>query len=82
MNLIGPGARPAFHVSVIGEKGRIDMASTNDASSYLTGIKDFVRMFRTGKTAETVETMLGPVAVLESLEKSVKNPQARVAAGI
>jgi hypothetical protein len=26
--------------------------------------------------------MLGPVAVLESLEKSVKNPQARVGAGI
>ncbi len=82
MNLIGPGARPAFHMSVIGEKGRIDMPITMDESSYLTGIKDFVHMFRTGKTAETEETMLGPVAVLESLEKSVKNPQARVAASI
>lgn len=82
MNLIGPGSRPAFHVSVIGEKGRVDMPITMDASSYLTGIKDFVRMFKTGKTQETEQTMLGPVAVLESLEKSVKNPQARVGAGI
>lgn len=82
MNLIGPGSRPAFHISVIGEKGRIDMPITNDASSYLTGIKDFVRMFRTGKTDETEQTMLGPVAVLEALEKSIKNPQARVGAGV
>ncbi len=82
MNLIGPGTRPAFHISVIGEKGRIDMPITNDESSYLTGIKDFVRMFKTGKTDETEQSMLGPVAVLESLEKSVKNPQARVGAGI
>jgi hypothetical protein len=28
-------------------------------------------MFKTGKTDETPETMLGPVAVLEALEKSV-----------
>ena len=53
-----------------------------DASQYLTGVRDFVGMFRTGQTEETEETMLGPVAVLESLEKSVKSPQARVAAGI
>ena len=42
-----------------------------DESPYLGGTKAFRKMFRTGKSAETVETMLGPVAVLEALEKSV-----------
>ena len=29
-------------------------------------------MFRTGKTKETRESMLAPVAILEALEKSMK----------
>lgn len=70
MNLIGGG--PArFHLSVIGEKGRLDQEIAFDESPYLSGVKEFCRMFRTGKTAETVESMLGPVAVLEALEKSI-----------
>ncbi len=81
MNLIGE-SRAAFHLSIVGEKGRIDREVVGDESMYLTGIKDFVRMFKTGKTDETDETMLGPVAVLESLEKSVAKPQARVGAGL
>ena len=81
MNLIGE-SRTAFHLSIVGEKGRIDREVVGDESMYLTGIKDFVRMFKTGKTDETDETMLGPVAVLESLEKSVAKPQARVGAGL
>ena len=77
MNLIGAGT-PAFHVSAIGEKGRLDSVITTDRSMYLAGVREFVHMFATGKTAETDETMLGPVAVLEGLEKSLANPQARV----
>ena len=70
MNLVGGAAVP-FHLSAIGEKGRIDEPIVSDASSYLTGIRDFCKMFRTGVTDETEETMLGPVAVLEGLEKSI-----------
>jgi len=70
MNLISQG-RPAFHVSVVGEKGRVDCEITRDEVPYLTGIKTFCRMFRTGKTDEAPETMLKPVAVLEALEKSI-----------
>jgi predicted dehydrogenase len=81
MNLVGEGRTP-FHISVVGEKGRIDQEIITDESMYFTGIKDFVRMFKTGKTVETDETMLGPVAVLESLQKSVAKPQARVGAGL
>lgn len=79
MNLVG-GGRAGFHLSAIGDKGRIDRAITMDESSYLTGIRDFVRMFKNGKTAETPQTMLGPVAVLEALEKSVASrARAKVA---
>jgi hypothetical protein len=77
MNLVGEG-RAAFHLTAIGAKGRLDSEISPDESSYLTGIRDFVRMFKTGKTAETEETMLGPVAVLEALEKSVAKRGARV----
>ena len=48
----------------------MDEPITFDESSYLSGIRDFCTMFRTGKTDETAQTMLGPVAVLEALEKS------------
>lgn len=72
MNLVG-GGRAGFHLSAICEKGRLDRDIVFDESPYLSGIRDFVRMFRGGKTAETPETMLGPVAVLEALEKAAKN---------
>lgn len=71
LNLVG-GAAPGFHLSAIGEKGRIDAPIAPDESAYLSGIRDFCAMFRTGKTDETAQTMLGPVAVLEALEKSLK----------
>ena len=71
LNLISEG-RAAFHVSVIGEKGRIDTQIPYDANPYLGGAKSFCKMFKTGKTDETAESMLMPVAVLEALEKSIK----------
>ena len=76
MNLMGGGA--AFHMTAIGERGRVDQATPMDESPYLTGIREFVRMFKTGKTDETPQSMLGPVAVLEALEKSVNRKWARV----
>ena len=41
-----------------------------DDNTYLTGIRDFCHMFRTGETDETDRSMLAPVAVLEALEQS------------
>ncbi|MBI2506027.1 MAG: Gfo/Idh/MocA family oxidoreductase [Candidatus Latescibacteria bacterium] len=72
MNLIGGGGAQ-FHVSVIGEKGRLDRTITYDQSAYLTGVQEFTRMFKSGKSPETAQSMLAPVAVLEALEKSVAN---------
>lgn len=77
MNLIGESS-PQFHVSAIGERGRVDGVVTFDRSMYLAGIREFSHMFKTGKTDETDETMLGPVCVLEGLEKSVAKPNSRV----
>ena len=75
MNLIGDKA-PAFHVSAIGEKGRVDESIAYDENMYLAGIEGFVHMFRTGETDETDESMLGPVALLEALEEAVDKGNA------
>ncbi|MBM3265616.1 MAG: Gfo/Idh/MocA family oxidoreductase [candidate division Zixibacteria bacterium] len=71
MHLIG-SASPVFHVSVIGEKGRVDQEIGYDANPYLASIQRWVEMFRTGVEPETVEEILGPVALLEALEASVQ----------
>ncbi|MCY3763627.1 MAG: Gfo/Idh/MocA family oxidoreductase [Gemmatimonadetes bacterium] len=70
MHLMGEGGG-TFHLSVIGARGRIDQAIGYDEDFFFPGVRSFVRMFRTGRTEETMESMLVPVAVLEALEKSL-----------
>jgi hypothetical protein len=80
MNMIRDAAASFFHMSVIGEKGRVDHTTQGmpyHDTMYLPGIRYFVKLFRTGRSEETVETMLGPVAVLQALEKSIAR-RARV----
>ena len=38
---------------------------------FLAGARAAVRMFRSGETSETMESMLAPVAGLEALKKSM-----------
>lgn len=76
INLIGDeGAGGAFfHLSVIGARGRIDQTIATmpyQESIYYSGIRAFVRTFRTGKSKATEESMLATVAVLEALQKSI-----------
>ncbi len=71
LNLISE-TRPAFHISVVGEKGRLDRQIVRDKSPHLTGIRAFCRLFRSGKTHETEQSMLAPIAVLQALERSLK----------
>lgn len=79
INLVAEG-HPSFHVSVIGERGRVDQNISYDANPYLSGIRSFCQLFRTGKTDETNQTILMPVAVLEGLETSLKRKKkAKVA---
>ena len=70
MNLIGSGS-PTFHVTVIGANGRIDETISYDEKMYLSGIKAWVELFRTGHLPETNDGILGPIAALEALERSV-----------
>ena len=70
-NLIQTG-RPDFHLSVIGDAGRLDRTIEPDSSMYSGGIRRFVRAFRRGVSEDSPESMLGPVAVLEGLEKAMK----------
>lgn len=72
MNLIGAGSAQ-FHVSVIGENGRLDCPIIYDKSPYQSAVRSFTTMFKSGKSPETTQSMLVPVAVLEALEKSVLN---------
>ena len=69
MNLMAEGAGP-FHLSVIGSKGRIDQSIDYDESYFLPGVRAAVRMFRTGRSEQTAEDMLTPVAILEALARS------------
>jgi predicted dehydrogenase len=69
-NLVG-GREAEFHLSAIGERGRVDQLIEFDESPYLAGIRTFVKTFRTGRTDETEESMLGPVAALQALEQSL-----------
>ncbi|MDE2888229.1 MAG: Gfo/Idh/MocA family oxidoreductase [Gemmatimonadota bacterium] len=71
LNLFTDG-HSAFHVSVICEKGRVDRTIGYDENPYLGGARAFCDMFKTGNTDETRESMLMPVAVLEALEKSIR----------
>ncbi|MGH7144747.1 MAG: Gfo/Idh/MocA family protein [Planctomycetota bacterium] len=67
-----------FHMLVIGEKGFHSQALVSDASPYLTGVRTFVKMFKTRKEPETPEAMLAPVAVLQALAQSIEKKGARV----
>ena len=70
MHLLAEGAG-LFHLSAIGARGRIDQSIAYDQDMFLAGARAVVQMFRSGKTSETMESMLAPVAVLEALKKSM-----------
>lgn len=62
----------AFHWAAVGDKEMLDWKNESDASHYLTGAKTFIEMFRTGKAPYSDERILGPIAVLEALAKSLR----------
>ena len=44
-----------------------------DASPYVTGIKTFVKMFKTGEEPVSRKRMLKPVLVLEAMKRALKS---------
>jgi len=71
MTCVKEGKR-GFTFSAVGTEASVDYAHTSDANPYLTGIKTFLKMFRTGKEPHTAAEILEPIAVLEAMAKSVK----------
>ena len=68
----GADARAGFTFRAVGMKGSVDYAQRSDANPYLTGIRKFLRMFRTGREPHTAAEILEPIAVLEALAKAIK----------
>ena len=64
-----------FGISAIGTEKTVARQIVIDKSMYLTGIKRFTKMFKTGIEPESYEHMLRPIQVLEALERSVKSGQ-------
>ncbi|MCK4625314.1 MAG: Gfo/Idh/MocA family oxidoreductase [Phycisphaerae bacterium] len=66
------GWSSGFHISAVKDKGPIARKMLFDADPYLTGIRTFCKMFKTGKEPLDHKRILAPIAVLEAMEKSVK----------
>jgi predicted dehydrogenase len=80
MSCIAEGSA-GFTFRAIGTKGQVDFTHKGDPDPYLTGVKTFLSMFRTGKEPFAAAQILEPIAVLEALQKSVKTGKCvRVAA--
>lgn len=70
MALLKDGA-PGFGIGAVGTQGAFQTPITMDKDPYLSGVKTFVKMFKTGSEPLTHDELLKPVQVLEALEKSV-----------
>ena len=66
------GGHPGFQLAAVTEKSLITKRMEFDSDPYLTGVKTFCKMFKTGKEPLDTKRILTPIAVLEALEKSVK----------
>jgi len=64
--------RVGFQLAAATDTGPVSTALTGDPSPYLTGVKTFTRMFKTGKEPFSHKAILARVAVLEAMEKSVR----------
>ncbi len=72
LNLIKSGS-PGFGISAIGSEKSIASNLPGDKSPYLTGVKDFCHMFKTGEEPISHALILRPVQVLEALQRSLKS---------
>ena len=61
-----------FTFRAVGTEGAVDFTHSMDANPYLTGIRKFLRMFRTGKEPHTAAEILEPIAVLDALAKAIR----------
>jgi Oxidoreductase family, NAD-binding Rossmann fold len=70
-----------FYISAIGEKGTVSEEIKHDSNPYLSGIRNFVKLFKTGKSPLTRREILAPIAILEAMGKSLKGREKKVKIG-
>jgi len=71
MHLVS-GGKCGFTFRAFGTKGVVHYENKFDPNMYLTGIKKFLNMFRTGKEPFTAREILEPIAILEALARSFR----------
>lgn len=71
MHLVASG-KADFAWRAVGTKGNLDYVLSNDEDPYLSGIRKFLSMFRTGKLPHTPQEMLQPIAILEAMARSAR----------
>lgn len=72
MNLIKEGVK-TFGITALSEEGFIQKSLTFDENPYLTGVKTFTKMFKTGEEPIPHKEMLKPVQVLEAIDRALKS---------
>ncbi|MCX7591237.1 MAG: Gfo/Idh/MocA family oxidoreductase [Kiritimatiellae bacterium] len=71
LNFIAKGC-PGFSIAAVGTQGTLHSEIKSDKNPYLTGIRMFTRMFKSGEQPLTPAEILRPVEVLEALERSFR----------
>jgi predicted dehydrogenase len=71
LNLIKTGSTQ-FSVTAIGTNKTVHQLLSFDDNAYLSGVKEFTKMFKTGQEPQTHEQMLKPIQILEAMQKSIK----------
>lgn len=72
MHLISEGLS-RFHITAIGNKEVIHSQIVFDKLNHLSGVKRFVKMFKTGVEPLTHAQILKPVQILEALQRGIKS---------
>jgi predicted dehydrogenase len=76
------GWNTGFQLAAVTEDSPRAVKIENDPQPYLTGIRTFCRMFRTGKEPMDHRRLLAPIAVLEAMEKSVRTGKVQKVAKV
>lgn len=75
MNMVKDDNKSGFYLYAQTSSGLLGGPVPMDENPYLSGIRMFTDMFKTGQTSENDQSMLMPVSVLEALNKSVVTGQ-------
>jgi len=71
-----------FHIAALTQNGLVSKQIAFDADPYITGIRTFCEMIRSGQEPLEHKRILAPIAILEAMEKSLKTGKAQPVAKV